>query len=221
MSNTRTPSASKLVFYIIAGIFCLLGVTFGIICLLQGNYVDMAKGFAAPLFLLIPLILKKLTIPFVPSVYSMLFAFCILAYDFGSVLNLFDTVPFLDKISHFLSGLVFTIIGYCLYFKIAPSTPQGITGKPFLSSSYALFFSSFVAVIWECFEFFGFLLTGHDSQHTLTTGVFDTMGDLIACLLGSVICIAAFALSVKKSTPSVSRRLVQDFYNAQKTPVQN
>ena len=43
--------------------------------------------------------------------------------------------------------------------------------------------------MWEIWEFFCFLVFGNDAQKHLTTGVFDTMEDLIACMVGSAIML--------------------------------
>lgn len=144
-------------------------------------------------------------------------AFSLLGYNFGTGLRWCDNVPYYDKFLHLLSGVMFTMIGLCLYAKV--NREPGVINrsqKRLLQISYGFFFYMFVAVIWEMGEFAGFLLTGHDSQHHLTTGVFDTMGDLIACFLGSLVMALDFWLRTckKRKTPLMAMVESFDEYNS-------
>lgn len=103
--------------------------------------------------------------------------FIIYAFSYGCVYGGFtgDGTEWVDKLSHFLSGPLFTIVGMCIYYMFSTPEKNGIKQKWGIAATYGLFFSAFIAVIWEVCEFLGFLLTGNDAQNTLTTGVFDTM----------------------------------------------
>lgn len=193
-------------------VFIALGILFGGYIFTQGNTAKALLGFATLFFLAVPAIAKSFLRAEPYLLYMLSFAFCILAYDFGCVLELFDAVPYLDKISHFLSGPVFTIIGICLYLLITNtnSVPQ-LKNTALVSTCFGVFFASFIAVIWEVCEFLGFVLTGNDSQHHLTTGVFDTMGDLIACLVGSLFCAGALLLYYKKGIRLIAASVIEEF----------
>lgn len=174
--------------------FSALGVLFGSYQFLNGESSRGLLGLFSVAFFLIPVIVKALLGGHPYLLYIELYAFCILAYDVGCVLQCFDRVDYLDKISHFLSGFMFTALGCCMYLYLAYRNSTRASISRFAGISYAVFFSSFVAVFWEICEFLGFILAGHDSQHHLTTGVFDTMYDLITCFAGSLLCALSLAL---------------------------
>lgn len=152
-------------------------------------------GPVSLLFLLVPFVGERLfRLRLGYPMKATVMAFCLLGYSLGTALHWFDlgtgwawfdSLLGYDKLIHGLSGILFTVIGLCFYGKLTGGELRG--SRRLLEISYAFFFSMFVAVIWEIAEFSGFLLTGHDSQHTLTTGVFDTMEDIISCFIGSVI----------------------------------
>ena len=115
-----------------------------------------------------------------------------------------------DKISHFFSGTLFTLLGMCLYLAMAQKkagcgAPNGIV------ASYGLFFSLFIGVCWEFIEMMDFVFLGNDSQKTLTTGVFDTMYDLLACFLASIICAAGYVLWRKKGIKLLTGWVMEEF----------
>lgn len=192
------------------GLSCLLGA----FQLAQGSVGRALLGFASPLFLLVPVVMRRVVGGHPCLLYAEGFLFCSLSYALGSVLLLFDTVPYLDKIAHFLSGFLFSTLGFCLYLLLNRQRLKAPFEDALMCASYGVFFSCFVAVLWEIFEFCGFFLLGMDSQHHLTTGVMDTMGDLITCFAGSVLCAASLLLTARKGRRLVTGAVVQDFYHS-------
>lgn len=179
-------------------LFVLLGIVFGILQFTRGEAGRGVLGLASVLFLLVPRLIDKMVGGTPSGLYIEAFAFCILAYDFGCVLQLFDSLPYFDKVSHFLSGFVFTTIGYCLFLWLRRKSEAPIGRPAGLGVAFGVFFANYIAIFWEVFEFLGFVFAGHDSQHHLDTGVFDTMGDLISCLIGSLLCAGSLMLFLKK-----------------------
>ncbi len=197
---------------LMAALFVLAGCWLGVLQLAAGNPARFALGLASALFLLAIPLLRRTFRPLPYLLLCELLAFCILAYDFGSVYQAFDKVPFLDKVSHFLSGFVFTTVGYCVYLWLRGRKDGALpAGVDIVGTGFALMFSNFVAVIWEICEFVGFLTIGLDSQHTLDTGVFDTMGDLIACFAASLACAFMLYLYQKRGIKLVAGAVVAEF----------
>ncbi len=200
----------------LALVLAALGCVLGILQLRAGGTGRFLLGLGAVLFVAVVPLAEKLFRPAPYLLLCELFAFCILAYDVGCVYQAFDKVPGLDKASHFLSGFVFTTLGYCLYLWLDARRGGSKTAAPkqhggWLGAGWALMFSNLVAVLWEVCEFVGYLLTGHDSQHTLTTGVFDTMGDLIACMVASILCFAMVVLYRARGVKLVTGGIVEEF----------
>lgn len=197
------------------GAFVLLGFIFGGLQLSWGHPGRAALGFGAVVLpFLVPAVVKRLVGAHPWVLYTMGFLFCILSYDGGSVLLLFDSVPLLDKVAHFLSGFLFTSLGYCLFMLQNRRRLDGPLDNWPTGTAYAVFFSIFVAVVWEIFEFCGYFVIGLDSQHHLDSGVMDTMGDLITCFIGSLLCAASWLLTVKKGKRLLTGAVILDFYEA-------
>ena len=111
----------------------------------------------------------------------------------GQVLN----ISIYDKIIHIISGVLLTLFGLCMYKRLN-NKPTSRTENIALQIFFAFSFSMCLAVVWEIFEFLEFVAIAHDAQQHLTTGVFDTMLDLICGLLGSVVMSVSFLLYAKK-----------------------
>lgn len=148
-------------------------------------------GPVSLLFLLIPpagerLFRMKLGMP----LRICIVLFCMMGFNLGTALRWYHRFLGFDKVVHFLSGILFAQIGLCLYGRIGGDYDRGT--KVLLQMTYAVCFAMCIAAVWEIFEYVGFLLTGHDSQNVATTGIHDTMQDIIACLLGSGVLILGY-----------------------------
>ncbi|QQO10949.1 hypothetical protein [Breznakiella homolactica] len=198
---------------IVNGLYLLTGVFITVYQLLRGNVLSAVLGPVSWFFLLIPPLAKKLLrikLPF--SLHTFVMVFCFLGFGLGTALDWYERVPFFNAFVHFLSGYLFTMFGYCFYFRIKREKPSGLKDEWFVQLVFAFCFSMAIAVFWEIGEFAAFFITGHDSQHTLTTGVFDTMYDIISCVFGSLTAALAHIWYVKKNTNTFVKRTVEQFY---------
>ena len=100
--------------------------------------------------------------------------FIILAHFMGVILNLYDKILYYDKFVHFLFGMVSTYILINLI---------NIKCKKIIVINITMF----LATMWEMYEYLCSILFKVDPQNNLTTGVHDTMQDLIVALIGSII----------------------------------
>lgn len=156
--------------------------------------IDRAPlGLVSLLFLAIPTVAERLfKMQLGYPLKTCILLFSLLAFSLGTALRWYDAIWFYDILMHLLSGVFFTLMGLCLYSRI--SGDYGRTRNIMLQLTYAFFFSMFIAVVWEMYEYIAFLLTGHDAQHHLTTGVVDTMEDIICCFVGSAVMSADFLI---------------------------
>lgn len=213
MERQNNYTFSKWATYICMALFAISSIVFSVLRGVEGRMDLALRGLFIPLLLLIPLLFRALRLAHCYRLYTITYAFLIFAYSYGSVYGGFKDAEIADKVSHFLSGFLFTILGFCIYYWQAGPQPDGLRHKPWLSAGYALFFSSFIALAWEVCEYFDFALTGNDSQHHLTTGVFDTMHDLMSCLLASLISAGAFLLYRYTKIRLLTASVVEEFYN--------
>ena len=96
----------------------------------------------------------------------------------GSSVGLYN-LPYYDKIMHFLSGIIFVIIGYILF-------------KKHISSKKILYivincYETAVAFLWEVFEYAGLVFFNYDASRHFTTGVHDTMQDMIFSFIAGLL----------------------------------
>jgi hypothetical protein len=199
-------------------VFLLVSAAITVANLSSGNELKAMFGPATFAFLLIPLAAEKLLrLKLGDPLRVMTLGFCFLGYSVGTALRWYDDVPFYDDFTHLLSGVFFTLIGICLYARVKKK-PVYPADEWLLQVTYGFFFSMFVAVIWEIGEFLMYLVTKHDAQHHETTGVFDTMQDLIACFAGSVVMGLDYLYHAKKGARSPLMRAYGRFIAANNPP---
>lgn len=134
--------------------------------------------------MLVPTILKRLfrikITPAVEFVY-LIFVFC--AHFLGSIFNLYHYINNYDKIMHLISGSVSSFFGLFILLKLNKHDKKSIV----FNVLFIIAFTLMIASLWEFFEYFNDNLFGKDAQNVLTTGVNDTMDDMIAALIGSIL----------------------------------
>lgn len=164
----------------------LAGLVLGIYNLMHSTsyYVMLAFAFCA--FAFLPFVFNRV-FRLCPTyiIHFAIYAFSTLAFGIGMILNGYHLVPGYDKFVHFLSGIVFTLIGCCVFYIFKPKRRPETTDAP-LAGIFSFGFSMAVACFWEIFEYAINFILHNDPQNVLATGVNDTMQDIIACLLGSL-----------------------------------
>ncbi len=213
---SKKPAAVVMLTAII--LFTLSGIAATLYQVLLGDAFFAIRGLFLPALLLIPFVLSKLGFKPGYYLYTVAYTFMIFAYSYGVVMGGFKNGDVSDKISHFFSGFLFAMLGYCIYYRLCAHRLSGkkadIAQEWALSSLFALGFSALVAVVWEIFEFSDFLLTGNDSQNHLTTGVFDTMLDMSLAMGASLVSVAGFLLYRFGRVKLLTALVVEEFYAA-------
>lgn len=164
-------------------------------CLLLLACLFLFKQITDPTYNKVGGIISGFILPFLPEIFAKAFKtkfsirielayylFIFLALDLGICMYWYETVPYFDKFVHMLSGVFSAIISYyVLLFFGAKYTYKGFRRL------FIICFSLAVAVIWEFFEFFCDKVLGQHMQELISTGVDDTMWDLIMAFIGSLI----------------------------------
>ena len=107
--------------------------------------------------------------------------FVFMAQFLGVTCELYNSIYWFDKFTHFLSGVLTSLIALYLlkFYKIK-------LNKVFVII-FIISITLAVASIWEIFEFTNSQLFDMDPQRVIKTGVNDTMYDIIVAFLGSII----------------------------------
>lgn len=112
-------------------------------------------------------------------------AFIFLAYPLGACVDFYREIPGFDKLAHTLSGAFVGLLCLILYYAVKPGHAIERRDRA-LAMCFVFFGSMAVAGLWEIAEYFVNLITGIDVQRVATTGVADTIQDMIVCMIGTV-----------------------------------
>ena len=107
--------------------------------------------------------------------------FVIFAQFFGSALGYMSEIMHFDKVLHLLSGVLTSIFAVVILDNFKLKNRTIIFDIVFIIS-----FSLAIALCWELFEYTSDLILKGDVQHVLTTGINDTMQDIICALIGTI-----------------------------------
>ena len=110
------------------------------------------------------------------------YIFIFLADYLGCIVNLYNTTNWYDTLVHFCSGFFSFLVGLFILDR---------SGIEVSNIFYRIFFCicvvMFIASIWELFEFEVDSLLGMNLQHSIDTGVRDTMFDILVAFIGGLI----------------------------------
>ncbi len=121
--------------------------------------------------------------------------FIFFAQFLGVTVELYNKIPFFDKVIHTLSG-VLTAFGSLLILSLMHK--YDIKDKLF-NIMWIISFTLMVAVGWEIFEYMANIFFGGDAQRVALTGVNDTMQDMIVALIGSMLVVIIYSFYSKLS----------------------
>lgn len=158
------------------------------------------------LVLLIPKILRKIFKIRITDTMELIYViFMILAQFLGSIVNLYnnDTTWWYDLFTHFLSGVLTTILALVIMNWLGVYKDK----NKWFNFIFMISFTLMIASLWEFLEFGTDNFLGMNVQHSLETGVRDTMEDMLVAFLGSIIVSITYLLEGKNG---FIKRLVSD-----------
>lgn len=116
------------------------------------------------------------------AITSIVYIYCIFSLVMGNMWDFYDKIEWWDILMHVLSGIILGIIGdMILNTHVNDGKLSAIVRFLFIVG-----ISCFVGVIWEIYEFTIDSLLNLDTQLAKSSGVTDTMLDLITDLTGGV-----------------------------------
>ena len=140
--------------------------------------------------MLLPYILKKIfKLQLDDAIVTLYLVFIFFAHFLGTIVNLYYKIPIYDKLMHILSGVMTSFLALILLIKLKKYDNRSLL----FNIIYIISITALVALIWEMYEFTNDRLFSKDAQRVMTTGVSDTMIDMIVAFLGSCIFSICFA----------------------------
>ena len=159
----------------------------------QGLYKNLIIISIIPV-LLIPFIFNKLFKTNInPEIELVYLIFIFFAHFLGTILNFYYKIGIYDKAMHGLSGVMTSILAVIILVKSKCYDKNPVWVNVLFIISVTLS----VAAFWEFFEFTNDNIFNKDAQKVLTTGVDDTMLDMISAFVGSIIFSILYIIESK------------------------
>ena len=120
--------------------------------------------------------------------------FIILAFLLGSIMKIYSLIYWYDSFVHLLSGVLTAYISIYILKWLNKYNKKDIL----FNIIFIILITLSVAALWEMTEFTIDKVLGTDVQKVLTTGVNDTIKDMICALLGSILFIVYYIFNKNK-----------------------
>lgn len=119
--------------------------------------------------------------------------FIILAHFLGSVVNLYKYIWWYDLFAHFLSGILTSILALIIMNLFRVYKDKNILFNIIFMISFTLM----IASIWEFLEYAADTFLNMNVQHSIETGVSDTMEDMLVAFLAGIIVSILYLVECK------------------------
>lgn len=129
--------------------------------------------------------------------------FIFMAHFLGVICELYNYIYWFDKFVHFLSGIVTAFVAIYLLIKCKKDKNIFFDILVIISLTLA------VAAFWEIFEYLSSFYFHMDPQKVLSTGVNDTMGDIIVAFLGSVLVSISYYFENKYNYKLLIKKFIK------------
>ena len=150
------------------------------------NNGDFYNGFIAlsiiPIMILFRFVNNFFHLKLGDTTETLFFLYIMLAQLLGSSYKLYKYITCYDDVMHYLSGILTAAAAYIVIIKFKIYKKQNFH----FNILFVLSFTAFIALGWEVFEFTCDNLFNKDAQKVITSGVSDTMLDMIYAMIGGL-----------------------------------
>ena len=166
----------------------IIGVSiFSIFWLFFGNheqtlYKNLIIISIIPVLLMPTLVRNLFKIKIEPEVELIYLLFIFFSQFLGGSLNFYSNVLFYDKLIHGISGIMTSFLALIILVKSNSYSKNPL----WVNVLFIICVTLSVASFWEFFEFINDNIFGKDAQKVLSTGVSDTMLDMLAAFICSI-----------------------------------
>lgn len=168
----------------------LLNTGYLINMILSGMYGRIFISLSLYITVWIPCLLRKILKINLPESMELIYLlFLFVAQFLGSIVNVYAKIYWFDSFTHFISGILTAVLSIFVLDWFHKYDSKSIWFNIF----FMIAFSLMVASLWEFLEFTSDHIFGGDTQNVLTTGVEDTMKDMIVAFLGAILTSIYFA----------------------------
>lgn len=188
-------------------IFSLASICFFVKDLNIGANDRLLSDITVPLVFLLPRIFSKIfKFKITDNMEFVYVIFIILAHFVGSVVNLYNKVWWYDLFAHFLSGILTAILSLVImnFLKVYNDKNK------LFNVIFIISFTLMIASLWEFLEYGADTFLKMNVQHSIETGVSDTMEDMLVAFLGSIIVSILYIIEGKKTKKGFLRKSIND-----------
>lgn len=151
------------------------------------DYLGLIIAIISPIFIFLPVILKKIRINIPESYYFVYYIILFLAFSLGETLGLYIKTIWFDKFIHFLTGIFLFILGLSIIYKF--KNDSKIKNNFIKYSLLSIFFVLLIQGSWELYELLSDTFLGTNMlQSGLNDSLLDTLMNFLGALLGAIIC---------------------------------
>lgn len=184
---------------------CLLGIGYSVPVLLEGNLYEVLIRLSILFTAFLPTICRRwFHLHITPIVEIIYLIFLFFGHFLGSIVGLYNEIPLFDKFVHMFSGVLTACLALILLNNIGKYQEKSMIFNILFMVSFTLAVASF----WEFFEYGADIFFKADAQHVSTTGVNDTMLDMIVAFLGSIIVCVVYGWEILSKNVGFIRALV-------------
>lgn len=183
------------------------GIIYGVMRILNNDFYGFLICVSIIPVMLVPFLLKKFfSLKISTQVETMYLIFVFFAHFLGSIINFYDLIPGYDKIMHFISGMLSAFIALLLLIKLKQYKKMNLLFTVIFMIATTLS----IAALWEFYEFISDYIFSKDAQNVMTTGVSDTMWDMLTAFLGSVLISIQYWCEVKRKKESIVTKFIKE-----------
>lgn len=183
------------------------GIIFGIIRIVNNDIYGSLICFSIIPVMFAPYLLKKIfKIELGEQIETIYYIFVFFAHFLGSIINLYDYIDGYDKIMHFLSGMLSAMIAFVLLVKMKHYKDK----NRIFNYLFIISITLTIASLWEFYEFTFDSLFTKDAQNVLTTGVGDTMWDMIVAFFGAILVLIEYTRELISNKKLVVRKFIEE-----------
>ncbi|MDD4282305.1 MAG: hypothetical protein PHX03_00800 [Bacilli bacterium] len=159
--------------------------------------------------MLIPYLLNRVLIyKMTEGTITLYFLFLIASTILGSLFNFYETVPMFDKILHFVTGILLSMLGIIILINFNKYDKTNIK----FNIIFLAAITSTVALFWEIFEYISDFIFSRNTQRVLETGINDTMLDMISSLFGFTLVAIIYIMEKKTKTKFIINNFIEEVY---------
>lgn len=130
----------------------------------------------------------------------------------GSAMYGYSRIPHWDKLFHFFSGILISAVGLILCHLQFHTLSGDKKARCVLYLIVPFIFNLSVAALWEIYEYMLYIFLDIDAVNNMTTGVNDTMQDMIVCAVGGIFFSISLLRAYLKKKCGFILKVCQHFF---------